>query len=183
MKWDLDNGVILVARCQHDAVVQAVNGDIQYMNVKALNEWDPRHSGGIEWRQKLDSQRGAVLANELRNNACKLAKWTVQSLLAGSDQMKYGYVSRVSVRDDSNHVILGTQQFKPTEFATQISLNMDNAWGVLRCVIDLCMKQPDGKYLILRDPNKPLIHLFDIPDNTFESEEEDSSDEGEDDDN
>lgn len=66
----------------------------------------------------------------------------------------------MSVRDDSNHVILGTQQFKPTEFATQISLNMDNAWGVLRCVIDLCMKQPDGKYLILRDPNKVMYYIF-----------------------
>jgi len=170
-------------------VMQGPNGEVQHINVKALNEWDPRnntafsksgyqYSGGIEWRQRLDSQRGAVLANELRNNACKLARWTVQSLLAGSDQIKFGYVSRVHVRDDSNHVILGTQQFKPTEFATQISLNMDNAWGVLRCVVDLCMKQKDGKYLILRDPNKPLIHLFDIPDTTFESEEEDSSDEG-----
>jgi len=185
-KWDLDGGITLVARCQHDAVMQGPNGEAQYINVKALNEWDPRnnsksgyqYSGGMEWRQRLDSQRGAVLANELRNNACKLAKWTVQALLAGSDQIKFGYVSRVHVRDDSNHVILGTQQFKPTEFATQISLNMDNAWGVLRCVIDLCMKQKDGKYLILRDPNKPLIHLFDIPDNTFESEEEDSSEEG-----
>jgi hypothetical protein len=49
-------------------------------------------SGGVEWRQKLDTQRGAVLANELRNNACKLAKWTVQALLAGSDQIKFGYV-------------------------------------------------------------------------------------------
>jgi translation initiation factor 3 subunit D len=182
-KWNLEGGITLVARCQHDAVMQGVNGEIQFINVKALNEWDPRHSGGIEWRQKLDSQRGAVLANELRNNACKLAKWTVQALLAGSDQIKFGYVSRVHVRDDSNHVILGTQQFKPTEFATQISLNMDNAWGVLRCVIDLCMKQKDGKYLILRDPNKQLIHLFDIPDNTFESEEEDSSDEGNDEEN
>jgi len=67
------------------------------------------------------------------------------------------------VRDDSSHVILGTQQFKPTEFATQISLNMDNAWGVLRCVIDLCMKQPDGKYLILRDPNKvSFTFLFSV---------------------
>lgn len=47
-------------------------------------------SGGIEWRQKLDTQRGAVLANELRNNACKLAKWTIQALLAGSDQIKFG---------------------------------------------------------------------------------------------
>ncbi|ODM93751.1 Eukaryotic translation initiation factor 3 subunit D [Orchesella cincta] len=176
-KWDLDNGIILVARCQHDAVMHGTSGDVQFINVKALNEWDPRYSGGIDWRQKLDMQRGAVLANELRNNACKLAKWTVQSLLAGSDQMKFGYVSRVTPRDDSNHVILGTQQFKPTEFATQISLNMDNAWGILRCVIDLCMKQEDGKYLILRDPNKQLIHLFSIPDDAFESDDGESSDE------
>ncbi len=42
-------------------------------------------SGGVEWRQKLDTQRGAVLANELKNNACKLAKWTVQALLANAD--------------------------------------------------------------------------------------------------
>lgn len=47
-------------------------------------------SGNVEWRQKLDIQRGAVLANELRNNSCKLAKWTVQALLAGSDQVKFG---------------------------------------------------------------------------------------------
>lgn len=52
---------------------------------------------GVEWRQKLDVQRGAVLANELRNNACKLAKWTVQALLAGSAQIKFGYVSRAQV--------------------------------------------------------------------------------------
>ncbi|VEL44064.1 unnamed protein product [Protopolystoma xenopodis] len=49
---------------------------------------------------------------------------------------------------------MGMQQFKPTEFATQISLNMDNALGILRCVIDFFMKQEDGKYLLLKDPNK-----------------------------
>lgn len=27
-----------------------------------------------------------------------------------------------------------------------------------------------GKYLIMKDPNKPMIRLYDIPDNTFESE-------------
>lgn len=63
-------------------------------------------------------------------------------------------MSRANVRDSSKHVILGTQQYKPTEFATQITLNMDNAWGILRCIIDLCMKQKDGKYLIMKDPNK-----------------------------
>lgn len=49
-------------------------------------------SGGVEWRQKLDTQRGTVQANELKNNACKLAKWTVQALLANSDWIKFGYV-------------------------------------------------------------------------------------------
>ena len=49
-----------------------------------------QHSGGVDWRQKLDVQRGAVLANELKNNACKLAKWTVQGILTGSDLLKFG---------------------------------------------------------------------------------------------
>lgn len=68
--------------------------------------------------------------------------------------INYRYVSRLHVRDSSKHVILGTQQYKPNEFATQINLNMDNAWGILRCIIDICMKQKDGKYLIMKDPNK-----------------------------
>ncbi len=63
-------------------------------------------------------------------------------------------MSRVHVRDSTKHVILGTQQFKPIEFANQINLNMDNAWGILRCVIDQCLKMKDGKYLIMKDPNK-----------------------------
>jgi len=178
-KWDLDNNIQLVARCEHDAVVHGPNGELQFINIKALNEWDSRvrsFTGGVEWRQKLDTQRGAVLANELRNNSNKLAKWTVQALLAGSDQIKFGYVSRMHVRDSAKHVILGTQQFKPHEFATQINLNMDNAWGILRCIIDQCMAQEDGKYLIMKDPNKPIIRLYDIPDNTFESEESDEED-------
>ena len=95
----------------------------------------------VDWRQKLDTQRGAVLANELKNNACKLAKWTVQSILAGADNLKFGYVTRYNVKDSSRHVILGTQQFKPIEFGQQINLNMDNAWGVVRCILDLIMAQ------------------------------------------
>ena len=79
----------------------------------------------------------------------------------------------MNVRDSTKHVILGTQQFKPQEFASQINLSMDNAWGILRCIIDICMKHPDGKYLIMKDPNKATILLYDIPDNTFESDEED----------
>lgn len=69
---------VLVARCEHDAVMQGPQNETQFLSIKALNEWDSKVANGVEWRQKLDTQRGAVLANELRNNSCKLAKWTVQ---------------------------------------------------------------------------------------------------------
>jgi translation initiation factor 3 subunit D len=88
----------------------------------------------------------------------------------------------VHFRDSTKHAILGTQQFKPREFADQTNLNMDNAWGVLRCIIDTCMKLKEGKYLILKDPNKATLLLYDIPDHTFETDEE-SEEEDEDDEN
>lgn len=64
-------------------------------------------------------------------------------------------------------------QFKPREFADQINLNMDNAWGILRCIVDTCMKLPQGKYLLLKDPNKPALLLYDIPDDTFDGDDDD----------
>lgn len=71
----------------------------------------------------------------------------------------YRYVSRYHVKDSARHVVLGTQQFKPNEFASQINLSMENAWGILRCVIDICRKLDEGKYLILKDPNKVRVHF------------------------
>jgi len=175
-KWDLGNNIRLIARTEHDAVVGTSEKDIAFMNIKALNEWDSRYSGNIDWRQKLDVQRGAVLANELKHNACKLSRWTVQALLAGSDILKFGYITRFNMKDSSRHVVLGTQQFKPSEFAAQINLSLDNCWGIVRCIIDQVMAQKDGKYLIVKDPNKSVIRLYDIPDSTFEDSDDDDDD-------
>ena len=70
---------------------------------------------GVDWRHKLETQRGAVLATELKNNANKLAKWTAAALVSGVEIIKLGYVSRVHQRDTRHHVILGTQ-VRPTPF-------------------------------------------------------------------
>lgn len=92
----------------------------------------------------------------------------------------FSYVSRVHFRDSTKHSILGTQQFRPREFADQINLNLDNAWGILRCIIDTCFKLDEGKYLILKDPNKPILLLYSIPPETFETDEEEEDEENED---
>ncbi|XP_022651713.1 eukaryotic translation initiation factor 3 subunit D-like isoform X2 [Varroa destructor] len=175
-QFQIGEDVGLIVRCEHDGVLTGSNGETQYINVKALNEWDSQYPGNIDWRQKLDSQRGAVLAHELKNNSCKLAKWTLQSILAGSHQIRFGYVSRVNSKDTTKHVILGTQQFRPKEFADQINLNMDNAWGILRYIVDTCLKLENGKYLFLKDPQKSVLRLYDIPDDSFDSDDSEYSD-------
>jgi len=184
----LGNDIKLVCRCEHDAVLENKSGDGEsdtplFVTIRALNEWDSRISGGIDWRAKLDVQRGAVLGAEIKNNAFKLAKWTVGALLAGSDQLKLGYVTREQPKGNNTHVILGTQQFKPAEFATQINLKMENAWGVLRSIIDLCMKLEAGLYLIMKDPNKQILRIYDVPSDAFEDEGDANSDEDEEEEN
>ena len=63
----------------------------------------------MDWRQKIENQRGAVLATELKNNANKLARWTSAALVASIDSIKLGYVARAHPRDRHHHVILSTQ--------------------------------------------------------------------------
>ena len=57
---------------------------------------------------------------------------------------------------------------KPRDFAMQINLNMDNCWGIIRALVDLTLQLPEGKYLFVKEPNKPLLHLYAIPDGAFE---------------
>ncbi len=142
------------------------------MTSHALNEWDSKYCGGIDWRQKIDQQRSAVLATELKNNSCKMAKWTAESILAGADLMKLGYVSRVAKTNNFDHTILQTQFFKPKELAQQIAMSLNNIWGIVKMICDLVMNQEDGKFVLLKDPNRPVLRLYSVPLSTFESDEE-----------
>ena len=76
-----------------------------------------------------------MLGTELKNNNVKLAKWSTQALLAGSDLIKIGYVARAEPHSNKSHVIFGAESYKPTQFAGILSLNMGVAWGKLIDVI------------------------------------------------
>ena len=144
-RWTLGE-TRLVVRCEVDAHIKT--GDtVQIVAVHALNEFDPKWSG-VDWRQKLENQRGAVLATELKNNAAKMSRWTAAALIGGVDIIKLGYVSRTSFRDPNNHMLLGTQAVKPRDFAAQMNLNMDNAWGIVRALVDMCYEkmEEDGRF-------------------------------------
>ncbi|PKU76780.1 eukaryotic translation initiation factor 3 subunit D-like [Dendrobium catenatum] len=167
-RWKLDEDTHLIARCEVHSVTD-VRGQRAFLTLNALNEFDPKYSG-VDWRQKLETQRGAVLATELKNNANKLAKWTAQALLAGADMMKLGYVSRVHPRDHFNHVILSVIGYKPRDFAAQINLNTSNMWGIVKSIVDRCMKLNEGKYVLVKDPVKPQLRIYEVPADAFEND-------------
>ncbi|KAF5728685.1 hypothetical protein HS088_TW21G00835 [Tripterygium wilfordii] len=167
-RWKLDDDMYLVSRCEVQSAAD-VNNQRQFLTLNALNEFDTKYTG-VDWRQKLETQRGAVLATELKNNANKLAKWTAQALLASADLMKLGYVSRVHPRDHFNHVILAVVGYKPREFAAQINLNTGNMWGIVKSIVDLCMKLNEGKYVLVKDPSKPQVRIYEVPPDAFEND-------------
>ncbi len=59
-----------------------------------------------------------------------------------------------------------------------MNLNLANGWGIVRTIVDMCLKMPEGKYVLVKDPNKPLLRLYEVPANTFEEGEEEDVVEG-----
>jgi translation initiation factor 3 subunit D len=167
----------LVVRCELHGWTQKRNEDL-YITSHSLNEWDSKYSGGVEWRQKIDQQRSAIFATEVKNNSCKLARWTAESILANADLIKLGYVSRVNKSSSFDHAILATQFFKPKELATTIAMTLNNMWGIVKMICDLISNQEDGKYVLLKDPNRPVVRLYSVPVTAFESDEDGDENEG-----
>ena len=51
-----------------------------------------------------------------------------------------------------------------------MNLSHSNGWGIVRTIVDMCLKMPEGKYVLVKDPNKPVLRLYDVPANTFEED-------------
>ncbi|CAD0096954.1 unnamed protein product [Aureobasidium mustum] len=86
----------------------------------------------------------------------------------------YSFVSRVNPKTANDHVILGVLGYKPREFAAQMNLNLNNGWAIVRTFVDMVMSQDEdeAKFVLVKDPNKPTIRLYNVPRDTFEEEEE-----------
>ncbi|RMD44151.1 hypothetical protein DV735_g958, partial [Chaetothyriales sp. CBS 134920] len=190
----------LIVRTELDAVVKNnISGEDQFLLIKALNEFDHKAQGAggaLDWRTKLVSQRGAVVATEMKNNSCKLARWTTQAILAKADQIKLGFVSRQNPKSAANHIILGVMGYKPREFANQMNLGLSNGWGIVRTIVDLvrgidakqqqqggeedgasntagaASSSTDKKFVLVKDPNKPVIRLYEVPMSTFDEDDD-----------
>lgn len=88
-----EDPVNLILRSEVDGVMKQTSGEDALVSIKTLNEFDSKAfgaGGSVDWRSKLDTQRGAIVATEMKNNSSKLARWTAQAILAGVEVMKLG---------------------------------------------------------------------------------------------
>lgn len=157
----------LVVRMDVDAAIER-NGEREFANVYALLEY----GGGkqLMWKDRFADHSGAIISEEMKNNLNKLSQWTCRALLAGSQAIKIGFVSRCSLKDEKNHQIISVVTHSPTQFAKQLNFNENMGWGIFKSFVNVFSALEDGKFVILREPNQQAVSIYQVPlDTSFET--------------
>jgi translation initiation factor 3 subunit D len=83
------------------------------------------------------------------------------------------FVSRVSPKVNDKHVILGVIGWKPRDFSAQMNLSLSNGWGIVRTIADMCLRSEgdEAKFILVKDPNKSILRLYQVPVDTFEDDD------------
>lgn len=171
-----ESAIRLLTRCEIDGILSGNRGgnsssatdpssppdDQSLTLLKALNEYSPARSAK-PWRIQLESQRGGLLALEAKNNHCKVAKWTCQAMLGSVSHIKIGFVTRTQVDSSEKHTLLAVLDHSVSRLCQQLGIKEETAWGCLRSILTFIMAQPDGRYVLVKDPVKPELKLFAIP--------------------
>lgn len=67
--------------------------------------------------------------------------------------------------------------YDPRKFGDQLGINLNNGWGIVRTIVDMIIAKSEGvkddaKYVLVKDPNKPVLRLYEVPLGTFEEGDE-----------
>lgn len=87
----------------------------------------------------------------------------------------HSFVSRANPKVNDKHVILGVIGWKPRDFANQMNLSLSNGWGIVRTICDMVIKNgpEEAKYVLVKDPNKSILRLYEVPAGTLDEDDED----------
>jgi len=162
-KYSLSETVDIVIRCELQAVsapCTAENMDNFLVSVCTVNEWNP---SSTKWVTEVDKHVGVVLANELRNNACRMARIMAKAILAGSAKVHIGFVTRKSASENVNHVLLATSSQMTQIFATQLQVRERNLWGIADSIFQMIVPLPEGRYLITKQDAAANLTIYSTP--------------------
>jgi translation initiation factor 3 subunit D len=160
-KWTLDNRIHVVCRSEIDSYVTQGEGENAkkiYTKICALNEFEST----LDWRTNFDSNNGAVISGEERNNACKISKWICQAILADCELVKLGFVSKTNTKDNK-YQVLGVEATSVKNLSNDINYREKDNWNIIKAIVDLLGKQEDGTFAFVKLPYKQSIRIYRIP--------------------
>lgn len=155
-KWMIGDYQIVV-RTEIDAQVEE-NGEFVPLRLFAVNEYDSNITGG--YADKLETRKGFIFSNEIKNNSCKMSKWVLKAHLAGVEYIRIAYATRQHFSSPDKHNLLTVQKIRTADLMKNLNLEYSNSWGVFKSVLDTVKKEPDGKYVIIKDPLKPVVRIY-----------------------
>lgn len=163
-KWtsEASGDIEMHVKCHYDTMLSST----QFVSLFALLEQYKIDATGAllpytDWKQRIDAQRGSILITELKSNAWKLQRFILQSILTGSDQMKIGYMSRISpLSPQKGYNLLGVQFYHPTEFARQCGVDLRHCWGICKSWCELFLKMDDALYVIYKASNSKDVEVL-----------------------
>jgi translation initiation factor 3 subunit D len=53
-----------------------------------------------------------------------------------------------------------------------MNLSLSNGWGIVRTIADMCLKREEGKYILVKDPNKSILRLYQLPAGSLEDDDQ-----------
>ena len=115
--FKLDEGMTVCIRCSNHFFNEASTEGLS--NLFVLLEWKVKRQG---WTKDLDQMTMVMLNKEITDNASKFNRWTMQSILAGVDKMRFAFVQRTDIDSSKSHKVIGFANVNPTAFAGQINL-------------------------------------------------------------
>lgn len=137
--------------CIRSTVHSYVEGTDELMNIYVLPEWNEKRQN---WTKNLDTQTTMCLTKDITDNTTKFCRWTVMSMIAGVEKMRFAFVQR-SDPQGQQHKVVGSFTTDTQSFANQLNLNIDNCWAVLKDVLDTLQDREEKNcdFLYLKDLN------------------------------
>jgi translation initiation factor 3 subunit D len=57
-----------------------------------------------------------------------------------------------------------------------MNLSLSNGWGIVRTIADMCLRREEGKFVLVKDPNKSILRLYEVPAGSFDDDDDDEQD-------
>ena len=60
-----------------------------------------------------------------------------------------------------------------------MNLSLSNGWGIVRTIADMILNRNEGKFVLVKDPNKSILRLYEVPSGSLDEDDEEDEPEEE----